>query len=210
MCFLRLGSFRGSALLFSVSLSLPRPGSATVLLASTPLSFPRIPLARAEEDRRRGLVRTTPATERNLEGKRTDGRRRMERKVKLEQRTRRRRGGFPPSRQEMYVGTVNPVGCNGAEHGRRDVVGRGGRKMDVPDPQIPRPRAHNPPPVFLIFTSRSSRTLETQGAAAIMPGCTTIPAGLLSLSLSFSHFFLLTLSSTNLSLNKALRSETLF
>lgn len=61
-------------------------------------------------------MRATPGTERNLEEKGpVDGERRS---IKLNlSKGQDEEGGFP-SRREMYVGTVNPVGCNGAEHGR--------------------------------------------------------------------------------------------
>lgn len=161
----------------------PRFGSARLRgrpSCLAPLSFLCILLARPEEEGRRRCARHS-GHRKKPGGKRTGGRRKKEYKVKLKQRTRRRRG-FP-----LSTGDVCRYGepCR-MQRGRAWKIGRDvveGRKMDVLDPQIPQPRAQ-PPPVFLIFASRSSRTLETQGAAAIMPGCTTIPAGLLSFPLS--------------------------
>lgn len=57
-----------------------------------------------------------------------------------------------------------------------------GGKMDVLDPHLP----SNCAGAFYILASRSSRTLQTQGAAAIMPECATIPALSISISLTFS------------------------
>lgn len=167
-----------------VSWLAPLPAAAvrlgSVLLLS--LSFLRVLLAQ-EQEGRRCCAHHSPGTQKESWRKKdwwwTGGIRKKERKVKLKQRTRRRRG-FPLSTGDVCR-YGEPCRMQRAWKIGRDVVE--GRKMDVPDPQIPRPRAQ-PPPVFLIFASRSSRTLETQGAAAIMPGCTTIPAGLLSLSLS--------------------------
>lgn len=119
---------------------------------------------------------------------------------------------------------MNPAGCNGAEHGRYAGTcrpGEGGqREAGKGRWMFPTPKSPNleqPPPAFLIFASRSSRTLETQGAAAIMPGCTTIPAvsDLLSFSLPlaagplFPFPFDSLFSSSNLSLNKARENSVL-
>lgn len=96
----------------------PRFGSARLRgrpSCLAPLSFLCILLARPEEEGRRRCARHS-GTERNLEEKGpVDGERRS---IKLNlSKGQDEEGGFP-SRQEMYVGTVNPVGCNGAEHGR--------------------------------------------------------------------------------------------
>lgn len=188
MCFLRLGSFRGSPL------SPPPRFASTRLLLS---------LSWLKSKREDGVVRTTPGTQKESWRKK-DWWYKKEgvSKVKLKQRTRRRRG-FP-----LSTGDVCRYGepCRmQRRQSMEDREGRGGGEEDgCPRPPNP-PTASTTPSSFpylcqpFIPDPRNSRS---GGHNARMHHHPRRP----SLSPSFS--LLLTLSSSNLSLNKA-RSERL-
>lgn len=183
--------------------SAPRPSSCLALL-----SFLCILLARPEEEGKRSCAHHS-GHRKKPGGKRTGGRREKECKVKLKQRTRRRRG-FP-----LSTGDVCRYGepCR-MQRGRAWKIGRDvveGRKMDVLDPPNP-PTTSTTPSSFpylcqpFIPDPRNSRS---GGHNARMHHHPRRPSLALSFSRNYLHPLLLTLSSSNLSLNKA-RSETLF
>lgn len=137
---------------------------------------------------RRCLFRSSPlvlkAQERRK--KKKGGRRersregRKEYKVNLSKGEDEGEGGLPLDRRCMSVRWTLYV-AEGRAWGIGEGSSSGGRWMFS---------IRNSPPTgagaFYILASRSSRTLQTQGAAAIMPECTTIPA--FSISRIFSLF----------------------